>query len=59
MTMIDQTTEESTIRLIVLDALGLSRASLARFLAATGFEISGECATPSEALDVLKHSPRM
>lgn len=54
--MFDQTTEEGTIRVIVLDALGLSRASLARFLAATGFEISGECASSGEALDVLKHS---
>ncbi len=53
MTTMDQTT---TIRVILLDALGLSRASLARFLAAAGFEISGECATSGEALDVLKRS---
>lgn len=46
-----------TIRVIVLDALGLSRASLARFLAADGFEITGECATAAEVLEVLQHSP--
>jgi DNA-binding NarL/FixJ family response regulator len=56
MATMDQTTRESTIRVILLDALGLSRASLARFLAAAGFEISGECATPGEVLDVLNHS---
>lgn len=56
MATMDQTTGESTIRVILLDALGLSRASLARFLAAAGFEISGECATSGEVLDVLKRS---
>jgi len=52
----EQITAESAIRVILLDALGLSRASLARFLAAVGFEISGECATSGEALDVLRHA---
>ena len=49
-------TQEPAIRVILVDALGLSRASLARFLAAAGFEISGECASSGEALDLLRHA---
>jgi len=47
---------ESTIRLIILDAFGLFRASLGRFLISAGFEVSGEYATCAEVLDFLQHS---
>jgi DNA-binding NarL/FixJ family response regulator len=50
-------TEETIIRVIVVDALSLSRSSLARYLAATGFEIAGECATCGELLEVLRNAP--
>src|SRR5579862_805205 len=48
--------QESTIRVILLDALGLFRASLGRFLVSAGFEVSGEYATSAEVLDFLKNS---
>jgi len=52
--MSDQT-QENRIRLVLLDELGLFRASLGRFLASeAGFEVAGECGTPTEALEVLK-----
>lgn len=42
------------IRVLLLDALGLFRASLGRYLSAEcGFEVAGECATPAEALEIL------
>jgi len=51
-------TEGNGIRLLLLDAHGLFRTSLARFLASeTGFEIAGECATPTDALEILSRSP--
>lgn len=55
-TMSDQT-REIRIRLVLLDELGLFRASLGRFLASeAGFEVAGECGTPTEALEVLQRS---
>ncbi|HEY6346062.1 MAG TPA: response regulator transcription factor [Bryobacteraceae bacterium] len=43
------------IRLILVDAPGLFRASLGRYLASEpGFEVSGECDSPVEALELLK-----
>jgi two-component system, NarL family, nitrate/nitrite response regulator NarL len=43
------------IRLILVDAPGLFRASLGRYLASEpGFEVTGECDTPVEALELLK-----
>jgi DNA-binding NarL/FixJ family response regulator len=45
------------IRIVLVDALGLFRASLAHFLASEpDFEVVGECATSAEALDLLKSS---
>lgn len=42
------------IRVLLMDALGLFRASLGRYLSAEcGFEVAGECATPAEALEIL------
>jgi two-component system, NarL family, nitrate/nitrite response regulator NarL len=43
------------IRLILVDAPGLFRASLGRYLASEpGFEVTGECDSPVEALELLK-----
>jgi len=48
---------QNRIRLVLLDELVLFRASLGRFLASEpGFEVTGECATPAEALKVLGRS---
>jgi ActR/RegA family two-component response regulator len=48
--------EEIGIRLLLVDELGLFRASLARFLASEpGFEVV-ECGSCSEALDILRSS---
>ncbi len=45
---------ERKIRLVLLDDHGLFRASLARFLAAeSGIEVTRECGTPREALEIL------
>jgi DNA-binding NarL/FixJ family response regulator len=45
------------IRIVLVDALGLYRASLAHFLASEpDFEVVGECGTSAEALDLLKSS---
>jgi two-component system, NarL family, nitrate/nitrite response regulator NarL len=42
------------IRLLLMDALGLFRASLGRYLSSeSGFEVAGECASPAEALEIL------
>jgi DNA-binding NarL/FixJ family response regulator len=42
------------IRVLLMDALGLFRASLGRYLSAEcGFEVAGECATPADALEIL------
>jgi len=52
-----QETQENRIRLALIDDLGLFRTSLARFLASEpGFEVTGECATSAEALELLKSS---
>jgi two-component system, NarL family, nitrate/nitrite response regulator NarL len=43
------------IRLILVDGPGLFRASLGRYLASEpGFEVTGECDSPVEALELLK-----
>jgi DNA-binding NarL/FixJ family response regulator len=43
-----------TIRVLLMDALGLFRASLGRYLSSeSGFEVAGECGTPAEALEIL------
>jgi DNA-binding NarL/FixJ family response regulator len=53
----DQQTEDSRIRLVLLDEHGLFRASLGCLLASEpDFEIAGECGTSAEALEVLKRS---
>jgi DNA-binding NarL/FixJ family response regulator len=42
------------IRVLLMDALGLFRASLGRYLSSEpGFEVAGECATPAEALEIF------
>jgi DNA-binding NarL/FixJ family response regulator len=49
---------EIQIRLALLDAHGLFRASLSRFLAAQpGFEVVGECGSGAEAKDILQRAP--
>jgi two-component system, NarL family, nitrate/nitrite response regulator NarL len=49
---------EHPVRLILLAEPGLLRAGLARFLAAEpGFEVTGECSSPDEALIVIERSP--
>jgi len=46
-----------TIRVLLMDALGLFRASLGRYLSSeSGFEVAGECGTPAEALEILSGS---
>ena len=48
------------IRILVVDELGLFRASLAHFLASEpDFEVVGECGTSAEALDLLKIQNQM
>lgn len=50
-------TDVNPIRIVLLDAHGLFRTSLARCLASeTGFEIAGECGTSAEALEILSRS---
>jgi two-component system, NarL family, nitrate/nitrite response regulator NarL len=50
-------TQESRIRLVLLDGHGLFRASLGRLLASEpDLEVAGECGTSAEALEVLKGS---
>jgi two-component system, NarL family, nitrate/nitrite response regulator NarL len=45
------------IRLVLVDVPGLFRASLGRYLASEpGFEVTGECDTPVEALELLKNA---
>jgi DNA-binding NarL/FixJ family response regulator len=45
------------IRIVLVDALGLFRASLAHFLASEpDFEVVAECGTSAEALDLIKSS---
>ncbi len=51
-------TQESRIRLVLLDDHALFRASLGRLLALEpGFEVAGECGNCTEALGILGHSP--
>jgi DNA-binding NarL/FixJ family response regulator len=53
----DDHTQESRIRLVLVDDQGLFRASLGRWLASEpGLEVVGECGTSAEALEVLKAS---
>jgi DNA-binding NarL/FixJ family response regulator len=48
---------ENRIRLVLVDAQVLFRASLGRFLATQpGFELTGECGTAAEALEILTDS---
>ena len=55
--MANDQTQDSRIRLVLLDELGLFRATLGRFLSSEpGFEVTGECGTPAEALEVLQRS---
>lgn len=54
--VIDQA-QNSTIRVVLLDALGLFRSSLSRFLESAGLAVAGECASLAEALDLLKRCP--
>ena len=50
-------TPANRIRLLLLDELGLFRASLGRFLGSeAGLEVAGECGAAAEALEFLKHS---
>ena len=50
--------EEKPIHLVLVDDQALYRASLGRFLASQpGFELSGECGTAAEALEILNSSP--
>jgi DNA-binding NarL/FixJ family response regulator len=50
--------QERRIRLLLLDSHGLFRACLGRLLASEpDLEVSGECGTCSQALEVLKASP--
>ena len=50
-------TEESRIRLVLLDDHCLFRASLSRLLSSdAGFEVAGQCGTFAEALEVLSRS---
>lgn len=54
--MNDQT-QESRVRLLLLDDNGLFRVSLGRLLASEpDLEVTAECGTPAEALSVLKSS---
>jgi len=55
--MNDQT-QPSRIRLLLLDEHSLFRASLGHLLASEpDFEVAGECGTPAEALEILSRSP--
>jgi DNA-binding NarL/FixJ family response regulator len=48
---------DNRIRIVLVDALGLFRGSLAHFLASEpDFEVVGECGTAAEALGLLKGS---
>jgi DNA-binding NarL/FixJ family response regulator len=49
--------QENLIRLVLVDELGLFRASLACFLSSEpGYQVTGQCGTSAEALDLLKSS---
>ncbi|MFZ0590564.1 MAG: response regulator transcription factor [Bryobacteraceae bacterium] len=49
--------QERRVRLVLVDELGLFRESLARFLASEpGFEVTGQCGTSADALELLKTS---
>lgn len=49
--------QQNRIRLVLVDELGLFRASLARLLASEpGFEVTGECGTSANALELVKSS---
>jgi len=49
--------KDSRIRLVLVDELGLFRASLARFLGSEpDFEVTGQCGDYAEAIDLLKTS---
>jgi DNA-binding NarL/FixJ family response regulator len=50
-------TQQSRIRLVLLDDHALFRASLGRLLASEpGFEVAGECGNCAEALGIMRHS---
>jgi DNA-binding NarL/FixJ family response regulator len=54
----DEQTQETQIRLVLVDNQALFRVSLSRFLAAQpGLEVVGECGTAAEALEILNRSP--
>ena len=54
----NEQTHENRIRLVLLDHQALFRASLGRFLASQpGLEVAGECASSTEALEILSTSP--
>lgn len=56
-TMANQTEDAQRIRILLLDEFSLFRASLARFLVSQpDFEVTAECGTPAEALEVIKGS---
>jgi two-component system, NarL family, nitrate/nitrite response regulator NarL len=49
--------EGHEIRLVLMDVPGLFRASLGRYLASEpGFQVTGECDTPIDALELLKNA---
>lgn len=53
-----QQSQETCIRLLLLDDQALLRASLAHFLASEpGLEVVGECGTSAEAMEILGASP--
>ena len=53
----DEQTQETQIRLVLVDDQALFRVSLSRFLAAQpGLEVAGECGTAAEALEILSGS---
>src|ERR1700693_2626702 len=53
----EKQTDENRIRLVLIDDHGLFRASLGCLLASEpGFQVTGECGTSAEALEVLKRS---
>jgi DNA-binding NarL/FixJ family response regulator len=54
---VNESTAENRIRLVLLDEQALFRTSLGRFLASQpDLEVTGDCATAGEALDILRAS---
>src|ERR1700691_1173831 len=57
LTSLSKQASDHRIRIVLVDALGLFRASLAHFLASEpDFEVVGECCTSADALDLLTSS---